>query len=282
MMTQLRYSVHVAPPKPAVSDDLPPGEPRRMWSPTAATLIYGERDAVLVDPLLTIDESRVLADWVVASGKNVTTIFVTHAHGDHFFGAPSVLERFPDAELVATPGVVAHMAAQWGPLWFDGFWNPRFPDQISDQHVIARAVGDDGLIKLEGEELRALELGHTDTDGSSALYVPSIGLVVAGDAVYGNVHLYLAESKGHGTQDWLDAIDAIDALHPASVVSGHKRDGDPDSPEDIGRTRRYIEDFAAAADKADNYTDLYEAMVALYPDRVNRGVLWNSAKAVVS
>ena len=69
-----------------------------MWSPTTSTLIHGERDAVLVDALMTKDESRALADWVVAAGKNVTAIFVTHAHGDHFFGAPAVLERFPDAK----------------------------------------------------------------------------------------------------------------------------------------------------------------------------------------
>jgi hypothetical protein len=63
-------------------------------------------------------------------------------------------------------------------------------------------------------------------------------------------------------------------------VAGHKRDGDPDSPDDIARTRRYIQQFGAAAEKADGCLDPYEAMVALYPDRINRGVLWNSAKAV--
>jgi glyoxylase-like metal-dependent hydrolase (beta-lactamase superfamily II) len=90
-MAELEYSLHVAPSKPVVSDDLPPGESQRMWSPTTSTLIRGERDAVLVDPLLTIDESRALADWVVAAGVNITTIFVTHAHADHFFGASAIL-----------------------------------------------------------------------------------------------------------------------------------------------------------------------------------------------
>jgi glyoxylase-like metal-dependent hydrolase (beta-lactamase superfamily II) len=281
-MTTLQYAVHVAPSKPAVSDDLPPGEARRMWSPTSSTLIYGERDAVLVDPLMTVQESRALAEWAAAGGKNVTTVFVTHAHGDHFFGAPAILERFPHAKLVSTAGVVELMEAQYGPRWFSGFWEPRFPGQISETHLLAEPLGDGDVIELEGEQLHAIELGHADTDGSSALHVPSIGLVVAGDAVYGDVHLYLAESKGTGRGDWLAALDTIERLAPTAVVSGHKRDGDPDSPEDIARTRRYIHDFDAAAEKATGHQDLYDAMVALHPDRLNRGVLWNSAKSVMA
>jgi glyoxylase-like metal-dependent hydrolase (beta-lactamase superfamily II) len=280
-MAESTYSVYVAPSKLTVSDDLPPGEYRRMWSPTSSTLIHGVRDAVLVDTLMTKDESRALARWVAATGMNVTAIFVTHAHGDHFFGAPAVLERFPGARVVATPGVVAHMDAQYGPQWFGGFWNPRFPGQISDQHVTAEPLTD-GMLELEGQQLHAFELGHTDTDGASALRVPSTGLVLAGDAVYGDVHLYLGEAKGSGTREWLDALDTIDKLQPNAIVAGHKRDGDVDSPDDIGRTRRYIEDFIAAAEKAHTHTDLYEAMVTLYPSRVNRGVLWNSAKSFMA
>jgi glyoxylase-like metal-dependent hydrolase (beta-lactamase superfamily II) len=280
-MAELQYSVYVAPPKLVVSDNFPPGEDREMWSPTSSTLIHGERDAVLVDALMTKDESRALADWVVAAGKNVTAIFVTHAHGDHFFGAPAVLERFPDARVVAAPGVAARMDAQYSLRRFGGFWDLRFPGQISGQHVTAEPLTD-GLIELEGEQLHAIELGHTDTDGTSALHVPSTGLVVAGDAVYGEVHVYLAEAKGSGTQEWLGALDAIERLRPSAVVAGHKRDGDADSPEYIGRTRRYIEDFTAAAEKASSFTDLYEAMIALYPDRVNRAVPWHSAKAFLA
>ncbi|MEU3979070.1 MBL fold metallo-hydrolase [Streptomyces sp. NPDC026672] len=269
----------MAPPKPEVSDDPVPGEERRMWSPTASTLIHGERDAILVDPLLTVDESRRLADWVVATGKNVIRMFVTHAHADHFLGAPAVLERFPEARVVATAEVVRRMNAQWEANWFETHWAPRFPGRLFGERVVAEPLTD-GVLELEGETLRVIELGHTDSDGTSALHVPSLGLVVAGDAVYGDVHQHLAESGEDGLRDWLDALDKVEALRPRAVVAGHRREDEDEGPENIGRTRRYIEDFAAAAVEAGSGEELYATMVGRYPDRLNRAVLWRSARAV--
>src|SRR5246127_3230777 len=99
----LSWDVFLAPSIPAITSDLPPGEKERPWPPISSTLISGERDAVLVDTPITVEQARALANWVAAAGKNLTTIYATHGHGDHFFGASTVLERFPDARFVARP-----------------------------------------------------------------------------------------------------------------------------------------------------------------------------------
>src|SRR5580704_6241365 len=91
----LRWEVFVTPGIPMVDSDLPPGVKQGLWSPISSTLIYGKRDAVLVDAFITVDQADALVDWVEASGKNLTTIYVTHGHGDHFFGIGALLDRFP-------------------------------------------------------------------------------------------------------------------------------------------------------------------------------------------
>jgi glyoxylase-like metal-dependent hydrolase (beta-lactamase superfamily II) len=100
----MTYHVFVSEIRPIVTEDLPPDTKQRTWSPIAATLISGRRDAVLVDPLMTIEDGRALADWVAGTGKNLTTIYATHGHGDHFFGTGIVRQRFPDARFVADAG----------------------------------------------------------------------------------------------------------------------------------------------------------------------------------
>src|SRR6266850_3904564 len=120
----LNWDVFVTPGIPMGTSDLPPGVKQGMWSPISSTLIYGKRDAVLVDAFITIEQADALVDWVAASGKNLTTIYVTHGHGDHFFGAGALLDRFPKARLVATRGVVTVMRQQASPESVAGFWNP--------------------------------------------------------------------------------------------------------------------------------------------------------------
>ena len=170
--------------------DLPPGKEQWMWVPTSATLIYGQRDAVLVDALLTVEQAHALVDWVAASGKHLTTIYVTHGHGDHFFGLAALQDRFPNARAVATPDVVRIMQQQASPEYVANFWSVRFPGQIPKRLVTAEALKGN-VIDLEGRDLVVVEVGYTDTDHTTCLHVPSVGLVVAGDVAYNDVHPYL-------------------------------------------------------------------------------------------
>jgi glyoxylase-like metal-dependent hydrolase (beta-lactamase superfamily II) len=279
MAGQLRYDVHVAPPIPVTTSDTPPGIDEPIWSPTSSTLIFGERDAILVDPLLTVTEGRAVADWVAASGKNLTTIFVTHGHGDHHFALSVVLDRFPNARAVALPAVVEHMREQMSPKFLDSFWRPRFPDQIAEDLALAEPLTEN-VIDLEGDDVIVVPLGHTDTDDTSCLHVPSIDLVVAGDCVYNEVHQYLVESTEQTRSEWIAALDTVEALQPRAVVAGHKRSTNDDDPANIEKTREYIRDFEAMNRETTTATELYERMLALYPSRVNPDALWASAEAM--
>jgi glyoxylase-like metal-dependent hydrolase (beta-lactamase superfamily II) len=277
-MTRLGYATYVAPEKPVVSSDPAPGLPQEVWSPTSATLIYGEHDAVLVDALLTEAEGRDLANWVAATGKNLTTIYITHGHGDHFFGASEVLSRFPDARLVATSGVVDTMREHQAAGQLENFWRPRFPDQIIAEPPVAQPLTEP-FIELEGEQLEPIQLGHSDTDHTTALHAPSIDLLVAGDSVYNDVHLYLNEAGEIGIGQWLRALDIIDSLNPATVIAGHKREGAPDGPENIDATRRYLMDWDAAVALTEDACQLFDTFIERYPERLNRSVVWHSAEA---
>jgi glyoxylase-like metal-dependent hydrolase (beta-lactamase superfamily II) len=248
-----------------------------MWSPISSTLIYGKRDAVLVDAFITVEQAHALVDWVEASGKNLTTIYATHGHGDHFFGVGALLDRFPNARAVATPDVVKLMRQQASPQSLASFWNPFFPGQISNHLVIAEELAEN-VIDLEGHDLVVVPLGHTDTDYTTCLHVPSVGLVVAGDAAYNDVHQWLVESNAQTRREWISALDTIESLHPRAVIAGHKRPGKDDSPKIIEETRQYIRDFDRLAGTTTTARELYDKMLELYPERVNPLPLWLSAR----
>jgi glyoxylase-like metal-dependent hydrolase (beta-lactamase superfamily II) len=277
ILNGLKWDVLVTTREGLASPDLPPGKEDLMWVPMSATLIYGERDAVLVDAFLTIEQADALVDWVAATGKNLTTIYVTHGHGDHFFGIGALQKRFPNAKAVARPDVVDVMQRSVSPENVD-LWNARYPGQIPERLVVADRL-EGNVIDLEGHELVAVDLGHTDTDFTTCLHVPSADLVVAGDAAYNDVHLFLLESAAHERREWIAALDTIEALGPRAVIAGHKKPERDDSPRIIEETRGYIRDFSRIAETSTTARELYDKMLELYPDRANPVILWLSARA---
>jgi hypothetical protein len=232
----LKWEVFITPAIPIVTSDRPADVQQTFFQAMASTLIYGDNDAVLVDAVLTDKQASDLADWIASKGKNLTTIYITHGHGDHWFGVGTILKRFPTTKVVATPDVIRVMRLNASPEFLNGAWEPNFPNQIPKELVIA---------------------------------------------VYNGVHLYLAESSAQTRQEWIAALNKIESLQPRVVVASHKQPENVDDPKIIQETRRYIRDFDRLAGTTKTTQELYDQMLELYPERINRGwALWGSARAV--
>jgi glyoxylase-like metal-dependent hydrolase (beta-lactamase superfamily II) len=255
----------------------PPGNDDLKWVANTTTLVYGDHEALLVDTFLSDAQTAELADWVASSGRRLSTIYITHGHPDHFFGLKLLLDRFPEARAITTPPVVDAMQAALLPESVEN-WRRRFPGLIPERFALAERL-DQSTFKLEGKEIVAIDIGHTDTDCTTCLHVPSIGLVIAGDAIYNGTHPYLVESGHGGLVAWLAAIDKIEALKPTAVVVGHGPLDPDNAPRHIQETRGYIQDFIRLDAETTTARELYDRMLALYPYRINPGSLWGSANA---
>jgi glyoxylase-like metal-dependent hydrolase (beta-lactamase superfamily II) len=269
----LRYDVFVNDPPPQ-DGVLPNGEPK-LFSPMASTLIYGERDAVLTDPGMTVEQARLLGDWVAAHDRNLTEIFVTHGHGDHWFAASLLAERF-GARVVASAGTIAQMRgnAAARPLLWDKVYTG-----IPESPVTAVAVPDNRFT-LEGHELVIVEVGATDSEDTTVLHVPELDLVIAGDVIYSGVHMYLAQVAG-GFGSWRRAIDIVESLKPRHIVSGHQnRELDDDAKRQIAETREYLDDAEELLGTAENAVEFFNAKLERYPKHLGRTVLWAGAQTL--
>ena len=275
---QLSYDVFVSDgPAGAGDERMPDGAPLA-WSPLSSTLIFGTRDALLVDPPFTRTQIQAVGDWVERSGRRLAYIYATHGHGDHWFGTGELARRFPGVGVYATEGTIEVMRQQAGPSR-EQLVDRIFPGQIPDTPVLAEPIPAQGF-RLEGNPVVAVETGHTDTDKTTVLHVPDIGLVVAGDVAYNGVHQYILEGGG-GLKEWLRALDRVAGLHSRAVVAGHKNKNRPDDPAILDETRQYLQDAIRLLDDKPTAREFYDQMTGLYPDRLNPGVVWLGARGLL-
>jgi glyoxylase-like metal-dependent hydrolase (beta-lactamase superfamily II) len=277
MSNSLQVDVYVAPAIAAVTGSDDPAKTH--WSPISCTLIHGPTSAVLVDTPTTAELAKGLADWVekTAPGKRLQYIFTTHAHGDHFFGNPILVKRYPDVECVATSfvaeGIKQHLSEE-----AMARWNRLFPNgQIPGRQFAPKPLPATGEFTIDGHSLFGIDVTYSDIQFSSFLHVPSLRLVVAGDIVYGDCHQHFAEANTtEKRKHWLDALAQIASLKPNIVVPGHKRVSQIDGAYLIDETRNYILTFERELRRAANLgnpVELEKAMKRLYPNRWNAFIL---------
>jgi glyoxylase-like metal-dependent hydrolase (beta-lactamase superfamily II) len=264
----------------AIPSQIPswPASRQATWPATTATLVSGDRDAILIDALMTVEESKGLARWVTGSGKALRSVYVTHAHADHFFGLASIRAAFPAITAVTLDALVPAVREQTG----DGYmsvWGSFFPGQIYPFPEVPEGLGA-SVMTIEGHDLNVLAVGQSDVTESSIVHIPELETVVAGDVVYNDMHMWLAGSDHASRLRWLDAIAAVESLHPKVIIAGHK---DPSARDDnagrvLEQSRDYIEHFDKAVANSDTDEGIVQAMLANYPDHGNPYTLWVAAQ----
>src|SRR5262249_1373599 len=202
-----------------------------------STLVSGEKEAVLIDAGFTLADARKVAEAIKATGKTLTTIYVTPDHPDHYFGAQPILDAFPQARLVALPATVkgieqtaAAKVAQWKPL---------YKEAITEKPVIPHALKGK-TITVEGQKLEIHGPGHGADKDNTWVFIPSLKTVIAGDIVYDGVHSWTANTTPPDRKAWIQTLDQIAALKPERVVPGHQAPDRKQDPSNLLATKEYL------------------------------------------
>ncbi|KAI1111380.1 Metallo-hydrolase/oxidoreductase [Nemania sp. NC0429] len=286
-LSPLRADVYNTPAIPANST-LPDGS-IGFWQPTVVTLVSGESEAVLIDTFFTAEQGVALGDWLqdTLGEKRLTTIYITHGHGDHWLNAVYLKGRFPGVRVVSTQESIDHMVAQTT-AESQAFWNGLFPGQIPESsfEIVAEPLTkeDDNnnrfFFFLEGHVLEAMDVGHSDTDNTTFLYVPDLALAACGDIVYNDVHMWMVESTLQSQRDaWTRALDGVAAHDPAIVIGAHHRLGGVDGAFNIEASKQYLATFGEEKRKSHSALELYNNMLKAFPSRLGTLVLWLSCQA---
>ncbi|MFD9393565.1 MBL fold metallo-hydrolase [Streptomyces sp. NPDC060000] len=226
-----------------------------------ATLVTGENEALLVDAAFTRADGHRLAAEVLDSGKKLTTVFVSHADPDFYFGAEVIADAFPDATFVATPIVIEHIQHSYeGKLKAWAALGPNLPTRLVDLTPLA------GGIALEGHtfELRG---GPAALPDRHYLWQAEHRALLGGVLLFQQEHVWVADTPTPADRAaWIDLLDEMAALQPELAVPGHRLPGTAADTSAITATRDYLLAFEEELGTAADGATLTEALVKRYPD----------------
>lgn len=241
----------------------------------SSTLITGAKEAVLVDAQFSTVDGQKLVDLIKASGKRLTTIYVSHGDPDFYFGLVALTTAFPEAKVLATPQTIAHIKeTSAGKLQF---WGPKLGAGAPSRIVVPEPI-QGNQIELEGNKLEIVGLDGP-TPERSFVWIPSLKTVIGGISVFAGEHVWMADTQTPQSHtDWLATLDRITALKPDTVIPGHFKPGSPQNLDAVRFTADYIRAFDEETAKAKNADELIAALKRRYPDLGGVSSLELSAK----
>jgi glyoxylase-like metal-dependent hydrolase (beta-lactamase superfamily II) len=234
-----------------------------------STLVYGEKEAMVIDAGFTrADALRIVAN-VLDSGKQLTTIYVSQADPDYYFGVETIKEFFPNADVVSTPAVLEKLKAKLAGKV--AFWGPKMGVNAPRNPIVPRAL-EGTTLKLEGQtiEIRGTTglLAHRPY-----AWIPSIKAIVGNIGVVGNMHVWTADTQSAAERSaWIAQLDEMKALQADLVVPSHMSTGTVVDASAITFTKNYLQSFEKNLASSKDSAELIKAMKQAYPN-ISEGAL---------
>ena len=234
-----------------------------------STLLFGEKEAMVIDAGFTRADAMRIAANVLDSGKQLTTIYVSQADPDYYFGVEALKEFFPQADVVSTAAVLKKLADKVAGKV--AFWGPKMGANAPRKPVVPRAL-EGNTLTLEGQtiEIRGTQglLAHRPY-----AWIPSIKAIVGNLGVFGNMHVWTADTQSAAERAaWVAQLDDMAALKPELVVPGHMKAGTQMDASAIAFTRAYLQTFETNLTASNTSAELISAMKQSYP-QVNDGAM---------
>jgi glyoxylase-like metal-dependent hydrolase (beta-lactamase superfamily II) len=230
----------------------------------ASVIVTGKTDAVLIDAQWTLSNAhRVIAE-ILETGKYLRTIYITHAHPDHYFGLGTIAEAFPEARVVALPSVARVINRQFfGKMehWEKVIGVINVPREAAEIESLTEKH-----FELEGERIEIIPEVMGDMKYNTVVWIPSIRTLVGSDILFNQAHPFTCELTAEERQEWIRDIERLEELHAEVIVPGHQKPGMPFDYSSFDFTRDYLVATEEELARTDDVAGFYYAMVKRFPE----------------
>ena len=228
-----------------------------------SVIIEGEHEVMLVDAQLTKTNAERVLEVIRQTKKPLSIIYITHEHADHFLGLEIFREAYPGVRIIASSAVVSRINKVYQEK-IDK-WK-KILDSGATSQVVAIEKFDGNFIEFEGTKIEVLKNIQGDTDENTMLWIPGQGILIAGDVLFNDMHVYTAETDSKARGKWLNSLQKIRELKPSVVIPGHSKVGAPlDSSTAVDFTEKYLLVFEEGLKKAKDPESLINTMKEKFP-----------------
>jgi glyoxylase-like metal-dependent hydrolase (beta-lactamase superfamily II) len=230
---------------------------------TNSVIIEGTQEVMLVDAQLTKTNAERVLQELKETKKPLSVIYITHEHADHFLGLEVFKEAYPRVRIIANSAVVDRINRVYQEK-IDK-WQ-KISGSAATSRVVAIEKFDGNFIEFENSKMEVLKDLQGDTDENTMLWIPEQRILIAGDVLFNNMHVYTAETDRQARGKWLNALNKIRELKPSVVIPGHSKVGAPlDASTAVDFTENYLSAFDEELKEAKDPDSLINAMKQRFP-----------------